>query len=175
MAIEPGSLYLVGIRSGAGAWWEFAPDNEGLPSGEAGSARPRLPNARWITVGALKALSSYRALRLRWYLDATPTGRVYYGETPIALLRFFRSWSGQLNGRHERLPMCVLLFVVCEALRFRSIENICAHWIDPRGKDPALVITQDMLDTVQNWHDRASRGDSDVWTLPPEFPDPLIT
>ena len=57
----------------------------------------------------------------------------------------------------------MLIFLVCEALRFRSIENACARWIRPIGDAPAsLTITEAMLETVQNWHARATAGDSDI-------------
>jgi Ribosome inactivating protein len=131
--------------------------------------------------GGLRALSTYRALRLGWVIREAPgaPGHVVYTGDPNSLLRFFRAWDGQIAGHHVRLNLCVLIFVVCEALRFRSIETACARWIRPIGggvPDPAgLTITEAMLDTVQNWHDRASRGDPDIWTWPREMPDLIVT
>ena len=180
VAIESGSLYLIGVRAAGGTWFEFAPDKAQSSPDSPGDGRPRLPGSRWIMAGGLKALSSYRALRLGWVIREAPgaAGAVVYTGDPSSLLRFFRTWDGQIAGHHVRLNLCVLIFMVCEALRFRSIETACARWIRPIGgtaPDPAgLTITAAMLDTVQNWHDRASRGDPDVWTWPPEMPDPIV-
>jgi hypothetical protein len=173
VAMESGSTYLIGVRAAGGKWFEFAPDS--------GSLRPRLPGSGWIMAGGLLALASYRALRLGWMIRDAPgaTGQVVYTGDPNALLRFFRTWDGQITGHHVRLSLCVLIFVVCEALRFRSIETACARWIRPIGgdtPDPAgLAITQEMLDKVQNWHSGATRGDPDIWTWPPEMPDLIVS
>lgn len=177
VAIESGSLYLVGVRAGDETWLEFAPNTGQLSPGTESDLRPRLPNSRWIMVGGLRALSSYRALRLGWYINEQPgaVGRIVYADSPIELLRFFRHWDGQLTRYDSRLSLCVLIFIICEALRFRSIENICARWIHPIGTDPVLPITKAMLDTVQNWHDRATKGDADIWTWPPELPDLIVS
>jgi hypothetical protein len=125
-------------------------------------------------VGGLIALSSYRALRLGWHISDKPgaVGQIVYPNDPVTLLRFFRWWDGQIAGYDARLSLCVLIFLICEALRFRSIENICTRWV--RRMDPLLSITKAMLETVQNWHARASTGDADIWTWPPEFPDPIV-
>jgi len=177
VAIESGSLYLVGVRGGDGTWREFAPNTGQLSPEPPSEPRPRLPNSRWIMVGDLKALSSYRALRLGWYISGRPgaVGQIVYAESPTRLLRFFQDWDGQLTRYDSRLSLCVLIFIICEALRFRSIENICARWIHPIGADPVLTITKTMLDTVQNWHDRATKGDADIWTWPPELPDLIVS
>lgn len=184
VAIESGSLYLVGIRPAGGTWFEFVPDTAQSSPGTAGGERPRLPGSRWIMAGGLKALSSYRALRLGWIIRDAPgaVGQVAYAEDPSTLLRFFRHWDGQITGHHVRLSLCVLIFVVCEALRFRSIETVCARWIRPIGgvpadpsRRPVLTITAAMLDTVQNWSARATAGDSDIWTWPPDMPDPIVS
>ena len=177
IAIESGSLYLVGVRADNETWREFAADTGQSLPGTADDPRPRLPNSRWIMVGGLRALSSYRALRLGWYINERPgaVGQIVYADSPSKLLRFFRQWDGQLTRYDARLSLCVLIFTVCEALRFRSIENICARWIRPIGTDPVLPITKAMLDTVQNWHDRATKRDSDIWTWPPEFPDLIVS
>jgi len=172
VAIESGSLYMIGVRAGDGGWFEFAPDS--------GEPRPRLPNSRWIMAGDLKALSTYRALRLGWHINAKPgaKGTVIYSGDPITLLRFFRGWDGRITGFDVQISVCVLIFAICEALRFRSIENTCARWIRPVGggsSEQTLAITKNMLDTAQNWHDRATSGDPDVWTWPPELPDPIIS
>jgi hypothetical protein len=178
VAIEGGSLYLIGIRAAGGRWFEFAPDT---PEGSPAGGRPRLPGSSWIMAGGLRALSTYRALRLGWVIREAPgaRGSVVYTGDPNTLLRFFRTWDGQIGGHHVRLNLCVLIFVVCEALRFRSIETACARWIRPIGgeaSDPGgLAITEAMLDTVQNWHDRAARGDPDIWTWPPEMPDRIVS
>lgn len=199
VAIESGSLYLVGIRTRSG-WHEFYPDDTNADPRRQTPATPRLPGSRWIMVGARVALSTYRALGLSWMLTGAPgtTGQVAYAERPADLLRFFSVWNGNLASFEAKLAVCVLIFIVCEALRFRSIESICADWIYVRGfrnhvaaagstpigpiasemgridpvMFPAFVITSGMLEIVQNWHARAMT--QDVWTRPPDFPDPLI-
>jgi hypothetical protein len=177
VAIESGSLYLIGVRAGGG-WLEFVPD---APSDQAREDRPRLPGSRWITAGERKALSTYRALRLGWMIRDAPgaVGSITYAGEPNRLLNFFRTWDGAITGHHVRLRLCVLIFLVCEALRFRSIESACARWIRPVGgttPDPAgLTITEAMLDTVQNWHDRASHDHPDIWTWPPGMLDPIVS
>jgi hypothetical protein len=201
VAIESGSLYLVGIRGDDGRWLEFYPDHANADPREVRPAVPRLPGSSWITIGALMALSTYRALRLGWGIAGTAgsTGQISYGERPGGLLRFFRNWDGRLDGHHARLAICVLIFLVCEALRFRSIEAICADWIWHRGFQnhaqaagglvlgpvevelplvdpvmfPPFTITAAMLEIVQNW--RAHAMSPDVWTRPPDMPDPLIS
>jgi hypothetical protein len=184
VAIESGSLYLIGVRAVQGTWLEFAPDTVASSPLPSGDPRPRLPGSRWIMVGPLKALSSYRGLQLSWNISEKPgaIGEVTYAHQPAALLRFIRHWDGKITGYDVRLSLWVLIFVLCESLRFRSIENTCARWIRPIGGTspdhagwPVLTITKAMLDTVQNWHTRARGGDSDIWTWPPEMPDAIIS
>jgi hypothetical protein len=183
VAIESGSLYLIGVRPMRGTWLEFAPDTAESASAPSGNPAPRLSGSRWIMVGPLKALSSYRGLQLGWNISEKDgaIGQVTYAHQPAALLRFIRYWDGKITGYDVRLNLWVLIFVVCESLRFRSIENVCARWIRPIGGTspddagwPVLTITKAMLDTVQNWHARARAGDSDIWTWPPGMPDPII-
>jgi hypothetical protein len=83
VAIESGSLYLIGVRAAGGTWFEFAPDTAQSSPGTAGNAGPRLPGARWIMVGERKALSSYRGLQLGWNISEKPgaTGEVTYATT----------------------------------------------------------------------------------------------
>ena len=176
VAIESGSLYLVGVRACDKTWWEFAP----RPSpGAASEQQPRLPNSRWIMAGALRAFDSYRGLRLDWTINqkSGAVGQIVYADRQIELLRFFRRWDGQLNGYDLRLSLCVLIFSLCEALRFRSIENTCARWIRATGADPVLLITKEMLDAAQNWHARSDpkKEDPDIWTWPPELPDLIVS
>ncbi len=179
VAIESGSLYLIGIRPPGGPWLEFAPDAEQPSTGARSDDRPRVsPSSRWIMAGALRALSSYRALRLGWMIREAPgaVNAITYAEDPGSLLRFFARWDGQVGHFRARLCICVLIFVICESLRFRSIENVCARWIRPIGDRPEpLTITSDMLDLAQNWRASAKAGDSDVWTWPPDMPDAIIT
>jgi hypothetical protein len=101
VAIESGSLYLVGVRACDKTWWEFAP----RPSpGAASEQQPRLPNSRWIMAGALRAFDSYRGLRLDWTINqkSGAVGQIVYADRQIELLRFFRRWDGQLNGYDSR-------------------------------------------------------------------------
>jgi hypothetical protein len=183
VAIESDSLYLIGVRAAGGTWYEFAPDTPQSSPGAAGDGKPRLPGSRWIMVGPLKALSSYRGLQLGWNISEKPgaTGEVTYAHDPSALLRFFRYWDGNIT-YDARLNLWVLIFVLCEALRFRSIETICARWIRPIGITsadaggwPVLTITKAMLETAQNWHARAHEGDSDIWTWPADMPDLIVS
>src|SRR6516162_9171179 len=51
VAIESGSLYLIGIRAAGGTWFEFAPDTAPSSRGATGEAKPRLPASRWIMAG----------------------------------------------------------------------------------------------------------------------------
>ena len=46
-AIESGSLYLVGIQTAQGSWFEFAPDT-GQSSPGVSESKQRLQNSRWI-------------------------------------------------------------------------------------------------------------------------------
>lgn len=178
VAIESGSLYLIGVRPAGGKWLEFAPDPERSQPASGGEVRPQLPGSRWIMAGSKKALSSYRGLQLGWNISVKPgaTGQVSYDRDPATLLRFFRLWDGSISGFHVRLHLWVLIFVVAEALRFRPIENACARWIRPIGTAPEpLTFTKEMLDLVQNWHALAEANDSRVWTWPPEMPDLIVT
>jgi hypothetical protein len=184
IAILSGSLYLIGVRSRDGTWFEFVPDDARGDPTQTGTPKPRLPGSRWIQVGSLPALSSYRALRLPWMLRDQPgaTGVVAFADTPLELVRFFRQWDGSLSVHNARLNICVLIFLICEALRFRSIENICARYIWPIGGMPSdpiarpiFSITEEMFATVQNWYTRARSGDPDVWTWPRDMPDRLVS
>jgi hypothetical protein len=184
VAIESGSLYLIGVRPVMGTWLEFAPDSARSSPATAGDPRPRLPGSRWILVGSARALFSYRGLKLDWSIGGKQgaAGHVTYAYQPSALLRFVRHWDGKITGYDVRLNLWVLIFVLCESLRFRSIENTCARWIRPIGGTspddagwPVLTITKAMLDTVQNWRARAGGDDSDVWTWPPDMPDLIIS
>ena len=98
------------------------------------------------------------------------------------LTRYFATWDGSLSGHDARLQICVLIFLICESLRFRSIENVCARYIWPIGGMPAdptarpiLAITGAMLDTVQNGRTRAIAHDPDVLTYPPGMVDPFMS
>ena len=184
VAILSDSLYLIGVKGRDGHWLEFAPDPERGDPSWTGVLKPRLSGSRWIQVGDKFALSSYRALQLPWLLSGVDgaTGLVVYAGTPMDLVRFFRDWDGDL-GRHDaRLAMLVLIFLVCESLRFRSIEDTCARYIWPVGgmptdpvMRPVLSITTKMLDRVQEWHKLAREQNLDVWTPPAGLPDPLFT
>jgi len=179
LAIESGSLYLIGIRGGPGPWFEFAPDDERAhPGGAARGAR--LPGSRFIKAGEANALSTYRALRLPWMIAAAPAGVVYAG-MPMDLMRFFRVWDGAIRGHDDRIAICMLIFLICESLRFRSIENMCARYIRPIGgmptdpvARPIFTFTAEMLATVQNWRDKAGKGDPDIQTWLPGMPDLII-
>jgi Ribosome inactivating protein len=179
LAIESGSLYLIGIRGGSGPWLEFAPDDERAHPACAPRGA-RLPATRFIKAGDANALSTYRALRLPRMIAAAPAGVVYAG-MPMDLMRFFRGWDGAIRGHDDRIAICMLIFLVCESLRFRSIETICARYIRPIGGMPAdpvarpiFTFTAEMLETVQNWRDKAGKDDPDIQTWLPEMPD-LIT
>jgi hypothetical protein len=104
-------------------------------------------------------------------------GQIFYADSPIELLRFFRRWDGQLTGYDSRLSLCVLIFSICEALRFRSVENTCARWIRPIGTDPVLLITKEMLDAVQNWRARSTpeKKDPGIWAWPLGFRDLIVS
>lgn len=198
VALLAGSLYLVGVRGSGRQWYEFAADAE-----QPGSsiAAPLLPGSRPVMVGAARALSTYRALRLGHMIE-TNGGAVSLSVRPPELLAWFSTWTGALNVDLDRLRMCALIFLVCEALRFRSIEEACYGYVWTRGWRafriaaeaagqpiadvrtqppdtsghlwPVLTITRDMLETVQNWQSRAAGGDPDVWTPLPGMPDTLI-
>jgi hypothetical protein len=172
-ALLSASLYLIGIRAQGGQWQEFAPDDDTANAPGAGPHRPRLPGSRWISVGALKALSTYRGLRLKWMAEAQQAeGRqLAYAGRPNDLLAFFSRWDGEINDNYTRLHACVLIFLVCEALRLRSVEDACSRWIRAGG---SLAFTPEMIETVQNWHTRARAGNPDVWTWPPEMRDLLV-
>jgi hypothetical protein len=109
------------------------------------------------------------------------TGRVPYAGTPLDLVRYFRDWDGNTADHHSHLNLCLVIFLVCEALRFRSIEKICSQYVwpiggmpsDPLGQ-PIFTFTVEMLDTVRNWDTRARAGDPDVWTWPPDMPDTIV-
>jgi hypothetical protein len=169
VAIESGSLYLAGVQTAKGDWFEVAPEN-------ATGARPRLPKSRWIMTGAGQALFGYGALRLEWNVSdkANATGEIIYGEDASELLRFFERWDGQAGTHPARRHLWVLIFMICEALRFRSILSACAQWINQRGP---LIIDKEMLSKVRKWRKQAEalKTDSDIWTWPPKFPDQIIS
>lgn len=179
IAILSGSLYLIGIRA-RGQWLEFANDAGLKNSSSLRDATPRLPGSRWIRVGDGIALSSYRALRVADMIGTAGVKRqeLGYVGTPAGLIGEFAHWNGTLNAGPERLKLCVLIMLVCEALRFRSIERACADWIMARGPDAQsgrIVITPAMLDTVQNWRSKSLARDPDVTMTPPDLRDPLIS
>jgi hypothetical protein len=198
VAIESGSLYLFGVRAKSGTWFEFALDNERSDPRNTGPVHPRLPGSRWIMAGGAHALSTYNALQLPWLIERVDgaTGNLPVCGRPNDLIRLFRQWDGSISGHHIRTGLCALIFVVCEALRFRSIENNCSDWVwfhawkgyRQSGGDTArateadlapyqpgaLIITIEMLRTVQNWRSKALGHDPDVWTTPPGIANPLI-
>lgn len=198
VAIETGSLYLIGVRAKGGTWNEFAPDNDRSHPGNAGPEVRRLPGSRWIMAGGLRALSTYNALQLPWLIERVDgaTGNIPVCGRPNDLIRLFLQWDGAITGHHIRTGLCALIFVVSEALRFRSIENACSDWAwstayreyrqagggegRPGAADVvafqpgAFIITKDMLETVQNWRSKALAHDPNVWTTPPDIPNPLI-
>jgi Ribosome inactivating protein len=184
VAILSDSLYLIGVKGRDNIWLEFAPDDDKGDPSLSGPPKSRLPGSRWVIVGDKLALSSYRALRLPWMLNGVDgaTGRITYAGTPLDLIRFFREWDGNL-GRHDaRLNILVLIFLLCESLRFRSIEDRCARYIWPVGGMPSdpvmrpiLSIDGEMLDRVQEWHKLARGQHPDVWTPPAGIADPLFT
>jgi hypothetical protein len=172
LALRSGDLYLIGIRNGVGVWYEFDPGEARSDPESAGSAVPLLPGSQWIAVGSRRALSSYVALHLPQLIA---TGANRYPEGLTKLIAFFSGWDGRIDVDYTRLRVCVLTFIVCEALRFRSIENIARNWMLPaEGYSPAFEITGPMLDLAQDWRKKAASGDSDVQTWLPGMPDRLI-
>lgn len=179
IAILSGSLYLVGIRGRDGRWFEFANDAGLASSSLLRDAAPRLPGSRWIRVGTGIALSTYRALQLPTMMTfaSKKSEQLGYVGSPAGLISHFSHWNGMLNASPERMAVCILILLVCEALRFRSIERVCADWILGRGPDALamrLVYTATMLETVQDWRKKALGRDPDVTMAPPDLPDPLI-
>jgi len=188
IAIESSSLYLTGVRPRGTIWYEFAPDTQRANPDDTSPPRRRLEGSRWIRAGGGPALSSYNALRLDWMIRAVPgaRGAISYPHRPIDLLRFFHAWNGQIADFESRLSVCVLIFLFCEALRFRSIDSVCARWLSSRnqhayGADQSIAhvaepftITAAMLDRVRNWRTLGRAGDPDVWLRPPTMPDPVI-
>lgn len=180
VAIESGSLYLIGVRPHGRQWFEFMPDTGQSYPGSSVPPQQRLPGSRWIMAGARPSLSSYRALKLDWLIRNKPgaTGSLVYPHRPVDLLRFFHGWDGQLDSHDARLSMVVLIFLFCEALRFRSVDTVCFHWLSTRnqalyGADGSiphmaqpLTITADLLHTIQNWDTAAAAGSPDVWIGP---------
>ena len=184
IAILSDSLYLIGIKPRDNIWREFVPDdNKGDPS-HAAPPKPRLPGSQWVRVGGRLALSSYRGLQLEWKLSGVPgaTGAIVYAGSTIDLIRFFRDWDGDVGWHDARVAVLALIFIVCESLRFRSIENICGRYIWPVGgmpldaeSRPVLTITREMLDRVQTWDKQSRAGDQDIWTPSAGSPDLLFT
>lgn len=175
LALRTEDLYLVGIRGRTSVWYEFEPDIERSSPG-SGPGKPMLPGSRRIKVGNRNALSSYGALHLP-QLIATRQNR--YAEMPTALVAFFSNWDGQINIDYTRLRVCVLTFIISEALRFRSIETIARNWLSPSPHQPAGIwpvfeITKEMLERARSWKDGAQSGDPDVQTWLPGMPDKLI-
>jgi hypothetical protein len=135
-----------------------------------------LPGSRWIKVGSRRALSSYVALNLRQLIA---TGANRYAETPTSLVAFFSAWNGRIEIDYTRLRVCVLTFLICEALRFRSIGTTARDWVSPppalpAGHWPVFEITGPMLDLAQSWADKARSGDADVQTWLAGMPDLLV-
>lgn len=189
VAIESGSLYLAGVRPQGQQWLEFMPDVHRSQPGTQTVASPRLPNSRWIMAGALPSGSSYRALGLDWMIRSAPgaKGAIQYAHRPAELLQYFHGWDGQMARFDAKLSMCVLIFLISEALRFRAIESECSRWLSIRnqagyGSDGSIahvaqpfVITQAMLDLVQTWGKLSDDRDPGVWMRLPGLPDPLIS
>jgi hypothetical protein len=179
VALRASDLYLIGIRSGAGQWFEFAPDTNASRPGSP-QAGLMLPRSRPVMAGAATALSSYRALRLP---EMISTKRASFAGGPIALVDFFAIWDGKLNHDFARLHVCVLIFVICEALRFRQIDNIAFQWtrraIAADGDWPVFAVTKEMLDLVQSWSGTSDGSDGGlsrgITAWPANKPDRLIT
>nr|WP_294553768.1 hypothetical protein [uncultured Rhodopila sp.] len=56
-----------------------------------------------------------------------------------------------------RLRICVLTFLIYEALRFRSIHIAARSWMLPSsGHWPVFEITGPMLDLAQSWKEKAA-------------------
>lgn len=179
LAIRTDDLYLIGIRNGAGAWFEFKADTERSNPASGGSAKPLVSGSQWIKVGSLNALSSYTALQLPALIsNAVPrhaTNR--YDSPPTELLKFFSRWNGTINDNFTRLRICVLIFVICEALRFRSIQETARNWISPLHPPPtgpAFEITAEMLNLVRSWAEKAKSSHADVQTWLPGMRDLLV-
>ncbi len=173
LALRASDLYLIGIRTSSGQWFEFAPEP---PAPQT----PMLPRSRWVKAGTALALSSYRALQLPGMIASR---RSSFAGGPAALVDRFAYWDGTLNDDYTRLHVCVLVFVICEALRFRQIDNIAFNWtrraIATNGEWPVFTITQEMLDLVQSWSQTAKNTDGGLsngltaWHA--DRPDLLIT
>lgn len=181
LALRTADLYLIGIRSAAHGWWEFEPDIVRSDPAATVPPAPLLPGSRWIRAGSGKALSSYTALRLReMILGAKPGHRPNcYAKRPLDLIAFFTAWNGELNDNHARLHVCVVIFIICEALRFRSIENAACDWVSltprrPAGEWPVFEITLDMLERARSWRQLARSGHPDVQTWLADMPDPVV-
>lgn len=177
VAILSGSLYLIGVRRKGGSWFEFQPDTERSHPGQP-VAGPRLKGSRWIMKGNRPALFSYRELGIPDAAKAKERqgyALTYRGQ-PADLLCAFGEWNGILNTDEQRIRMAMLFFVVCESLRFRSVEHAVARWVRAHVTDKpsdGFVFTSAMIEKVQKWR-KAAIDDRDVQIRTPEQPDPLI-
>jgi hypothetical protein len=172
LALRSRDLYLIGICNRAGVWFEFADDKPRSDPASSAPPVPLLPGSRWIMVGSRRALYSYGALNLAGLIVAHANR---YKEAPNQLIAFFGAWDGKINIDYTRLRIGVITFLICEALRFRSIETIVRAWlIPPDGYLPAFEITRSMLDLANEWSKKAAARDPDVQTWPPGMPDLLV-
>jgi len=172
LALRSRDLYLIGIRNRTGVWFEFADDTARSGPASAEPPVPLLPGSRWIMVGSRRALYSYKALH-RGELIAAGANR--YKEAPNRLIAFFGAWDGRIDINYTRLRVCVLTFLICEPLRFRSIETIARTWLlPPDGYLPAFEITKPMLDLANDWSKKAAARDPDVQTWLAGMADLLI-
>jgi hypothetical protein len=181
IALRSRDLYLIGVRSVTQQWYEFEPDILRSQPATGKQGTPMLPSSQWIKVGSRNALSSYVALHLPKLITnatpAQPTNR--YSHSANDLVAFFSRWNGNISDDFTRLRLCVLIFTICEALRFRSVEATVRNWLVPSltsetGHWPTFEITAEMMDLARSWEDHARSGHPDVQTWLLGMPDLLI-
>lgn len=157
IAMDPRSLYVIGFRAwGAPFWWEFEPEG-------------RLPSVPGDARRILGGSSNYNNLGLTLLSGHTIE--------PWRFVAEIRDFDGKLSTPNKP-NMILLCFLVAEALRFDSIQDLCFNWINQPAqyfqapshyhRDPTamqnhrIAFSDQTKQTVRSWRTLTAAGSPDV-------------
>jgi hypothetical protein len=157
VAMDPHSLYVVGFRAFGGPfWWEFEPEGN-------------LPALAGPTRRIIGGPSNYTNLGLA-QLDQ-------HVIEPWRFMAEMRDFNGRLDDRGKANAI-LLCFLVAEALRFDTIQQLCYEWInqteryfqapDFHHRNPGgmtqhrIVFSAEAKATVRSWRTQTADQSPDV-------------
>uniref|UniRef100_A0A0D9UX70 rRNA N-glycosylase n=1 Tax=Leersia perrieri TaxID=77586 RepID=A0A0D9UX70_9ORYZ len=137
LAVRGDNLYLEGFRGSDGTWWELTPgiigDGAATYAGFGGSYLDLIGGSRKLVDVTLGPEEMARAINT---LAARMPDDIHDGKAQ----------------RRARESLVVLLLMVNEAVRFKTVAGMVAGLMNPRATVKSGTISDDMRGHVNEWH-----------------------